>query len=107
VITLLTKKYIEIVDREAEGEDATNLWIQCEKLEKQLGSDPSDVLYSDKREETVSYRQRVMEIESDKDDFLYSLAGYKGETMESLGRKTVADLFSFAERYNEEISGGH
>ena len=45
-----------------------------------------------------------MEIESDKDDFLFSLAGYKGETQESLSRKSVADLFSFAERYNEDMN---
>ena len=47
-----------------------------------------------------------MEIESDKDDFLFSLAGYKGETIESLGRKTVADLHSFAERFNDDLNGG-
>jgi hypothetical protein len=103
----LTKKYLDIVDREAAGEDASKLWQQCEKLEKQIGDDPASVLYSDKRDEIVSYRQRVMEIEADKDDFLYSLAGYKGETIESLGTKTVADLFSFAERFNEELSGRH
>lgn len=49
-----------------------------------------------------------MEIEKDKDDFLFSLAGYKGETIESLGTKTVADLFSFAERFNDDMkNGGH
>jgi hypothetical protein len=47
-----------------------------------------------------------MEIESDKDDFLFSLAGYKGETIESLGRKTVADVHSFAERFNDDLNGG-
>lgn len=106
-MALLTRKYLDIVDREVEGEDTTKLWIECEKLEKQIGDDPASILYSDKKDEQISYRQKVMEIEADKDDFLYSLAGYKGETMESLGRKTVSDLFSFAERYNEEIGGRH
>lgn len=55
----------------------------------------------------MSYRQRVMEIEKDKDDFLFGLAGYKGETVEKLERKTVADIFSFAERFNEELDGRH
>jgi hypothetical protein len=64
-------------------------------------------LYSDKYDAEISYMQKVMEIEKDKDDFLYSLAGYKGETIESLGTKAVSDLFSFAERYNEELNGGH
>jgi hypothetical protein len=48
-----------------------------------------------------------MEMEKDRADFLYSMAGHKGETMESLGTKTVADLFDFAERYNEEHNGRH
>jgi len=47
-----------------------------------------------------------MEIEKDKDDFLFSLAGYKGETMDSLQRMTVADIHSFAERFNEELTHG-
>ncbi len=48
-----------------------------------------------------------MEIEKDKDDFLFSLSGYKGETMDSLQRKTVADIHSFAERFNDDIDGRH
>jgi len=90
-----------------EGEDASKLWQQCEKLEGQLGDNPSNILYSEKYEQIISYRQRVLEIEKDKDDFLYQLAGYKGETIESLGAKTVSGLFSFAERYIEESNGGH
>lgn len=88
-----------------EGEDTSKLWQQCEKLEKQIGDNPANILYSDKQDGVISYRQKVMEIESDKDDFLFSLAGYKGETVESLGRKTVADLHSFAERFNDELNG--
>jgi len=95
------------VDKEAEGEDATKLWLQCEKLEKQIGDNPVNILYSDKHDEEISYRQKVLEIEKDKDDFLFSLAGYKGETEESLRTKTVSGLFSFAERYNEELNGRH
>ena len=77
-------------------------------MEKQLGDDPADILYSETSEGVISYRQKVMEIERDKDDFLFSLAGYKGETVESLGTKTVSDLFSFAERFNEDMkNGGH
>ena len=48
-----------------------------------------------------------MEMEVDKSDFLYSMAGHKGETFESLGAKTVSDLFDFAERFNEELDGRH
>jgi len=90
-----------------DGGDASRLWRQCENLESKLGDNPANVLYSDKYEQVISYRQRVAEIEKDKDDFLYQLAGHRGETIESLGTKTVADLFSFAERYIEESNGGH
>ena len=87
------------------GEDTTALFEQCEKLEGQIGDNPADMLYSDKWEEDISYRQKVMEIEKDKDDFLFSLAGHKGETVDSLSRKTVADLYSFAERFNSDTDG--
>lgn len=55
----------------------------------------------------MSYRERVLEMEVDRSDFLYSMAGHKGETMESLGAKAVSDLFDFAERFNAEINGRH
>ena len=91
---------------DVKGEATDKLWLQCEKLEKQIGDNPASILYSDKHEEIISYRQRVMEIEKDKDDYLFSLAGYKGETVESLGRKTVADLHSFDERFTRDMSNG-
>jgi hypothetical protein len=77
---------------------------QCGILEKKLGDDPANILYSEKTEKILSYRQKVMEFENDKDDFLYSLAGNKGETIESLGRKTDDELMSFAEKLMEEIN---
>jgi len=103
---LIVKKYTDIVEKEAQGEDASKLWLQCETMEKKMGDNPANILYSDAHEEVRSYREKVMEIEKDKDDFLFSLAGFKGETVESLGTKTVSDLFSFAERFNEELSNG-
>jgi len=91
-----------------EGEDTEKLWIQCEKLEKQIGDDPADILYSDNADGVISYRQKVVEMEKDKDDFLFSLAGYKGESMDTLKRMTVAEIHSFAERFNEDMKhGGH
>ena len=90
-----------------EGEDTDKLWIKAEKIEKQIGDNPAEVLYSDKWEGVISYRQKVLEMEKDKDDFLFGLAGYKGETIETLQRKTVADIHSFAERFNEDVNGRH
>ena len=88
-----------------EGEDTTELYRQIEKLEGQIGDNPADILYSEKWEQDISYRQMVMEIEKDKDDFLFSMAGHKGETVDSLSKKTVADLYSFAERFNTDSDG--
>jgi hypothetical protein len=88
------------------GEDIRMELIEVEKMEKQIGADPSDLLYSEKSEEVISYRQKVLEIESDKDDFLFWMAGNKGETIETLGRKTLSDIMSFAERINKE-NGRH
>jgi hypothetical protein len=106
LIEAVTRKYIEIVEKEVGGEDTDKLWLQCERMEKQIGDNPGSILYSEKAEEEISYRQKVLEIEKDKDDFLYSMAGHKGETVESLGTKTVSDLYSFAERFNSELDGG-
>jgi hypothetical protein len=103
----LTRKYLQIVDKEIKGEATEKIWEQCERLEKQIGDDPINILYSEKRDEVISYRQKVMEYEADKDDYLFSLAGYKGETVESLSNKSVADLQSFAERFIKDINGGH
>lgn len=75
--------------------------IEVQKQEKQLKVDVSDVLYSEKTEDVISYRQKVLEIESDKDDFLFSLAGTKGETIESLSKKTLYEILSFAERLKD------
>lgn len=49
-----------------------------------------------------SYAQTVLEIQSNADDFIFSLAGHKGETMESLWNKTVSELMSFAERLTKK-----
>jgi len=80
------------------SEDATGILADCERLEKQIGDNPANVLYSDKWEKEMAYVQKVMEIQNDSDDFIFSLAGNKGETVESLKKKTVSDLMSFAER---------
>lgn len=95
-------KYTQIIRARGDLE----LEKQVENLEKQIGADPADMLYSEKVEDIVSYRQKVLEIERDKDDFLFSLAGNKGETIETLSRKTVADLMSFAERLIQENKNG-
>ena len=84
------------------GQDATSVLADCERLEKQIGDNPASVLYSDKWEKEMAYVQKVMEIQNDSDDFLFGLAGNKGETVESLKRKTVSDLMSFAERLIEK-----
>ena len=97
---MLIDKRADIIRGLAEGLNVDTLRVEAEQLEGsiKLIDDPTDLLYSDKSETVVSYRQKVMEIESDKDDFLFSLAGIKGETIESLQRKTLSEIMSFAER---------
>lgn len=82
---------------------------QIKRLEKNIGVNPVNILYSETYEDIISYRQKVVEIENNKEDFLYSLAGHRGETLESLKRKNVSDLMNFAERLINEINknGGH
>ena len=83
----------------ADRKDATDVLAEAERIEKDVIKDnPVGILYSDKREEIISYRQYVMEVQSDADDFLFALAGNKGETIDSLKKKSVSDLMSFAER---------
>ena len=66
-----------------------------------MGDNPANVLYSESWEREISYAQKVLEIQSGSDDLLFSLAGNKGETMDSLKSKPVSDLMSFAERVTE------
>jgi hypothetical protein len=96
------KKRCEVIQALARGENVDKKIAEIDRVESQIKDDPSDLMYSEKREEIVSYRQKVLEIESDKDDFLFSLAGYKGETIESLGRKTLSEIMSFAERLSKD-----
>jgi hypothetical protein len=86
------------------NQDVLKLEKECERIESLLGDDPANILYSDKMEKILSYRQKVQEIEQDKVDFLFSLAGNKGETIESLSRKTDSDLMDFAEKLMEDIN---
>ncbi len=90
----------------AERKNTDKLLAEIDKMEARVKADPLNILYSEKTEDYVSYRQKVLEYESDKDDFLFSLAGTKGETIETLGRKTLSEIMSFAERMIKE-NGRH
>ena len=95
----MTDKYLEAVNLIADRKDATDVLAEAERIEKDVIKDnPVNIFYSDKKEEIISYRQYVMEVQSDADDFLFALAGNKGETIASLKKKSVSDLMSFAER---------
>lgn len=64
------------------------------------------MLYDEEEDRIISYKENVMKLEAQKDDFLFWLAGNKGETIETLQRKTLSEIMSFAERINEE-NGRH
>lgn len=82
----------------ANGKNAIKELAECERIEKTIGADPVDILYSEKSEDYISYKKYVLEVENDADDFLFLLAGNKGETIETLKKKTVSDLNGFYER---------
>jgi len=42
-----------------------------------------------------------MEIAEEMEDILFELAGHKGETIESLKRKTLGEIISFNKRLND------
>jgi len=94
--------YAEAVDTMEKRGDATEILARCERLEKSLGDNPASILYSDSWEKERAYVQIVMEIQSNADDFIFSLAGHKGERVESLNKKTVSELMSFAERITKD-----
>jgi hypothetical protein len=95
-------KRLDVARKLVNGEDVNKELIEIEKYEAMLGEDPGDIMYSEKEERIVSYREKVLEIEAQKDDFLFSLAGNKGETIDSLQKKTYAEILSFAERVKED-----
>jgi len=101
--------YAEAGERLADGKDASELFAEAEKLEGSLGPNPASVLYSDSWEAERAYVQQVLEMQADADDFLFSLAGNKGETIETLKRMTVSEIMSFAERLidKNKSDGGH
>lgn len=57
------------------------------------------MLYSEAWEKERSYVEIVLEMEKQKDDFLFSLSDGDILKMDSLQKKTVSELMSFAERY--------
>ena len=103
----LLEKRIKLVEKLINGEAVDKDLVEIEKIETLVKVDPTDILYSDKWEDRISYKQKVMEIETDKDDFLFSLSGRKGETIGSLGRMTLSEIMSFSERIIKEDNGRH
>jgi len=71
---------------------------EIEKKGKKMQMAEMATLYSSRQDKIVSYPQRVMEIYNDSEDLLYELAGNKGETIDSLGGKTVGQVLSFRDR---------
>lgn len=101
---LLVNKRCDIVSMLSRGENVDEIMAECDVIEAELDTkdDPTDLMYSVNKEEIISYRQKVLEIEAEKDDYLFSLAGSKGETIETLSKKTLSEIISFAERLTRD-----
>ena len=57
-------------------------------------------LYDDIEGRRLSYPERVRQINDEFEDLIFSLAGERGETIESLKKKTLGEIDSFIKRLN-------
>jgi len=80
---------------------------EIEKKEKKLQMAEMSPLYSYRHDKVVSYPQRVVEIYNEEEDLLYELAGNKGETIDSLSKKTLGQVLSFRDRTIKDRRGRH
>ena len=76
------------------------LKAKAEKRAGKLFSHEDDVLYSREHDRTLSFPEMVRDIYNKAEDLIFSLAGNKGETTDSLNKKTLGQVLSFKKRLN-------
>lgn len=59
-------------------------------------------LYSIIQDKIVTFNEKVVEIAKEMEDLLISLAGYRGETLDSLRKKSLADIQLLTRKYNND-----
>jgi len=68
---------------------------------------PQDPFFSPRLDRVMSYGERVVQIEDEAHELLFSLAGNKGETLDSLKRKTLGEILDFSKRIAQDKRGRH
>lgn len=80
------------------GSESLEKKVEIEKREKKLYIPEFETFYSAQQDEVVSFPEMVKEIYEKSEDLIFSLAGQKGETLDSLNRKTLGQIVSFKKR---------
>ena len=71
---------------------------ELEKSLKKLNSPELHPMYSPGRDKILSFPEYVMEQKEKMDDLFYELAGKKGETLDSLKKRTLDEITSLTKR---------
>lgn len=93
--------YCDYIEKLATGGDWLKAKCDIERETGEYGLFGDPVLFSSKTGDRISYPRKVMEIAEEMEDILFELAGHKGETIESLKRKTLGEIISFNKRLND------
>ncbi len=96
----------DLIIREAHGLDTLNLKANIDGKRRSLEFAEESSLYSAKQGKRVPFATKIDEIEDDYKDWIFGLAGNKGETVESLKRKSLQEVLDFDKRLREE-NGRH
>jgi len=86
----------------AEGIQNINLKANIESKKRSLEFAEESSLFSAKQGKRIPFASKIDEIEEDYKDWMFSLAGNKGETVDSLKRKSLQEVLDFDKRLREE-----
>lgn len=90
----------------SEGEVDLKLKAKIEGIRRAFYIEEESSLYSQKKGKRVPFAVKIQEIEDDYKDWIFSLAGNKGETVDTLKRKSLQEVIDFDKRLREE-NGRH
>ena len=86
----------------AEGKNNIMLKANIENRKRNLEFEQESSLYSSKQGKRVPFATKIQEVEDDYKDWMFYLSGNKGETVDSLKKKSLQEVIDFDERLREE-----
>ena len=89
------------------SEDENPHELRAEIEDRLLKISPKDTFFSPRLDKVISYAERVVQIEDEANELLFTLAGNKGETLNSLKHKTLGEILDFSKRIAQEKRGRH